>query len=422
MENTQQATNEHPKGLASKRRRVRLYERGTHDDIKYRGPLSYRAFQIIGWICLVITQAVVLITVASKANPNTANHYATMAEGLSYIAAMSLPFLLLASFATMLNHNTSYLMQLLKNVGLMLALAAAFYVGIYHFVLGSLTALDPDPARAERFLENMVHSSGTGFIAFNVFVDLFLCTLFLFFLCYRPKKLFQGKSVILLRLCAILPVAYELGSIWWKWESAKGISRIPVRAFPFLTVKPPMTFLVFIVLAIYIKVRERHFLKHGRTYEEYQAFLGTNRNSLHFSVFAAVILLIAGLLDLLFFLDIASYEVLETLKLDKLSNVEISQILDPNLVQGATAMGFGNAVQLLLMPPFVLLFSYTRTHKNKLIDIFIPIAGIVCILFIYLQGGYQIIRIMPLPKINLDEISTLLNQVKTVVNGLSQVK
>jgi hypothetical protein len=419
MENTQQATNEHPKGLASKRRRVRLYERGTHDDIKYRGPLSYRAFQIIGWICLVITQAVVLITVASKANPNTANHYATMAEGLSYIAAMSLPFLLLASFATMLNHNTSYLMQLLKNVGLMLALAAAFYVGIYHFVLGSLTALDPDPARAERFLENMVHSSGTGFIAFNVFVDLFLCTLFLFFLCYRPKKLFQGKSVIVLRLCAALPVAYELACIGWKWYSAKGIAHIPVYFFPFLTVKPPMTFLVFIVLAIYIKLRERHFLKHGRTYEEYQAFLGTNRNSLHFSVFAAVLLLVAGLLDLLFFLDIASYEILETLKLDNLSNVNL---LDPNLMLGATAMGFGNAVQLLLMPPFVLLFSYTRTHKNKMIDIFIPIVGIVCILFIYLQGSYQIIRILPLPKINLDEISTLLNRVKTVVNGLSQIQ
>ncbi|MBQ6347091.1 MAG: hypothetical protein IJI71_06625, partial [Clostridia bacterium] len=70
MENTQQATTD-----KVKRRRVKLYERGTHDDIKYRGPLSYRAFQIIGWICLVVTQAVVLATVASKANPDTANHY-----------------------------------------------------------------------------------------------------------------------------------------------------------------------------------------------------------------------------------------------------------------------------------------------------------------------------------------------------------
>jgi hypothetical protein len=151
MENNQQATT----GKA-RRRRVKLYERGAHDDIKYRGPLSYRAFQIIGWACLVITQAVVLITMASKANPATANHYATMAEGLSYIAAMSLPFLLLASFATMLNHNTSYHTQLLKNFGLMLALALLFYVGIYHFVVGSLTALDPEPGRAERFMENMI--------------------------------------------------------------------------------------------------------------------------------------------------------------------------------------------------------------------------------------------------------------------------
>jgi len=166
-------------------------------------------------------------------------------------------------------------------------------------------------------------------------------------------------------------------------------------------------------------VRERHFLKHGKTYEEYQAFLMTNRNSLHFAVFAAVTLLIAGLLDLFFFLDIASYEILSTLKLDKLGSINI---FDPNLVLGATAMGFGNAIQLLLMPPFVLLFSYTRTHKNKLIDIFIPIVGIVCILIVYLQGGYQIIRIMPLPKINLDEITTLLDKVKTVVTTLSVVK
>ena len=410
MENNQQATTD-----KVRRRRVRLYERGAHDDIKYRGPLSYRAFQIIGWICLVVTQAVVLITMASKANPTTADHYARMAEGLSYLAAMSLPFLLLASFATMLNHNTSYLMQLVKNLGLLLALAAMFYIAIYHYVLGSLTALDPEPGRAMRFLENLIYSNGNGFIAFNVFVDLFLCTLFLFFLCYRPRKLFPGKWVILLRLFAVLPVAYELACIWWKWDSAKGIAHIPIQLFPFLTVKPPMTFMVFIVLAIYVKVRERHFLKHGKTYEEYQTFLMTNRNSLHFAVFAAVTLLVAGLLDLYFFLNIASYEILETLKLDKLSNINL---FDPNLVVGATAMGFGNAVQLLLMAPFVLLFSYTRTHKNKLIDIFIPVVGILCILIVYIQGGYQIIHIMPLPKINLDEITTLIQQVKGVVQGL----
>ena len=75
MENKEQAIT----GKA-KRRRVKLYERGAHDDIRYRGPLSYRAFQIIGWICLVVTQAVILVTLASKVNPDTADHYARLAE------------------------------------------------------------------------------------------------------------------------------------------------------------------------------------------------------------------------------------------------------------------------------------------------------------------------------------------------------
>ena len=414
MQNTEQAAT----GKA-KRRRVKLYERGAHDDIKYRGPLSYRAFQIIGWICLVVTQSVVLITLASKVNPETSDHYALLAEGLYYVGAMALPFLLLASFATMLNHNTSYAMQLLKNFGLMLALALVFYVGIYHYMLGILSTIDPEADHAVRFLDDWIHASnGSGFFAFNVFVDLFLCTLFLFFLCYRPKKLFQGKWVILLRLCAILPVAYELASITLKWYSAKGQVRIPVQLYPFLTVKPPMTFIVFIVLAIYIKLRERHFLKHGKTYEEYQAFLMTNRNSLHFSVFAAVTLLIAGLLDLVFFIDIASYEILELVNLDKLSNVNI---FDPNLIPGATAMGFGNAIQLLLMPPFVLLFSYTRLHKNKLIDILIPVAGIACILIVYLQGGFQIIRISPLPKIDLEKVSNMVKKIEEVILQYSKL-
>jgi len=394
---------------SGRRRRVRLYERGAHDDIRFRGPLSYRVFQIIGWICLVVTQAVVMINMASKANPETANYYAALGDALSYVAAMALPFLLLASFATMLNHTTSYPAQLLKNLGLMVALAALFYLGVYHFILGSLSALDPEPGRAERFVEEMIHSSGTGFIAFNVFVDLFLCTLFLFFLCYRPKKFFQGKSVILLRLCAILPVAYELSCLTLKWYSAKGTAYIPLHAFPFLTVKPPMTFFVFIALAIYVKVRERHFLKHGKTYEEYQAFLHTNRNSLHFAIFASIMLLLAGVADLVIFLTMASYEIVE---------IGIVKVLTATEVMGVTAMGFGNAVQLILVAPIVLLFSYTRTHKNKLIDIFIPIVGIVCILLLYLQGGYQIIHIMPLPKINLDEITELLNKIRSVTMSL----
>ena len=43
---------------------------------------------------------------------------------------------------------------------------------------------------------------------------------------------------------------------------------------------------LFVVLAVFIKTRELRFRRRGGTHEEYQQFLLTNRNSLHFSAFA----------------------------------------------------------------------------------------------------------------------------------------
>jgi hypothetical protein len=91
-------------------------------------------------------------------------------------------------------------------------------------------------------------------------------------------------------------------------------------------------------------------------------------------------------------------------KLDKLSNVDISRVLDPNLVLGASAMGFGNAIQLLLMPPFVLLFSYTRKPRFPILDMLIPVAGIALILFVYLEGIHQLLPLLPVGKVNLQEL------------------
>ena len=49
--------------------------------------------------------------------------------------------------------------------------------------------------------------------------------------------------------------------------------------YPLFTVKPTMTFVLFIVLALYIKTRELRFRRHGKTHEEYKSFLNTNKNS-----------------------------------------------------------------------------------------------------------------------------------------------
>ena len=49
-----------------KRKRVKLHEHTAENDIRYRGPLNYQHFQMLGWMCIVASAAVVLITLGAK--------------------------------------------------------------------------------------------------------------------------------------------------------------------------------------------------------------------------------------------------------------------------------------------------------------------------------------------------------------------
>ena len=76
-----------------------------------------------------------------------------------------------------------------------------------------------------------------GFVAFNLFIDLFLCTLFMYFLNARPKRVLTGKKVLVLRSLALLPLAWEAASWVLKWKSAQGEITLPFWSFPLLTMK-----------------------------------------------------------------------------------------------------------------------------------------------------------------------------------------
>ena len=43
----------------------------------------------------------------------------------------------------------------------------------------------------------------------------------------------------------------------------------------------------------------------------------------------------------------------------------------------------------------MLLFSYTRTHKNKTLDMLIPVIGVAAIVISYLEGLYQFFLMVP---------------------------
>ena len=361
------------------RQQKRIDRLTASEDIRYRGPLSYRGFKILGWACIVLSQVVVLLNLQVRLDPGSAPYLRDPITIMSLVAEMALPFLLIANFAQILNHSEGYGSQLLRYgaLSVLVGVIPAFLFSRY--VVGTAALLTGDRARATEALYILFNEgSETHYVAFNIFIDLFLCTLLMYFLNYRPKRVFVGKWLTVFRCFAILPVAYEAASITLRFLAVYEKIRLPFIVFPFLTVKPLISFLVFIVLAVFIKTRELRFRKGGKTHEEYLEFLKTNRNSFHFSCFTALTLAIAGIVDIL--------TVIIYLAVDSGGQLDADfMVFVPHL----SAMGVGKSATLLLLAPIMLLFCYTKTHKNKTFDLLIPAIGVACIVVVYFEGMYQ---------------------------------
>ena len=357
-------------------------------DIRYRGPLSYRAFKLLGWACIVLSQVVVLLTLESKLDPTMTDILVRPIATCSSLSSLALPFLLIANFALILNHSEGYASQIRKYTILVVIVLAVSVLLYSRYIVGTAAILTEDRAAAKALItEAFWNSSREGYLSYNLFIDLLLCTLLMFFLNYRPKKVFVGNKLWIFRAFAALPILYEAASIVLKMLASAKTIRLPMLIFPFLTVKPPITFLVFIVLAVFIKRRELRFRRGGKTHEEYLAFLETNRNSWDFSVFTAVVLAVAGIVDFIaaiVFVLTQTGLVVDTAALDVAS-----------MLERASAFNLGESFPLLLLAPIMLLFSYTRTHKNKTIDVLIPAIGVSGIAIAYLEGLYQFFLMLP---------------------------
>ena len=295
----------------------------------------------------------------------------------------------------------------------MAAIFVVFMIFFNRYVVGTVGLLLQDSKEAYPLVMTSFYGvSPRGFFAFNIFVDLFLCTLVMYFMNARPTKIFTGKKIYIFRAFTLLPIAYEVTSIILKGKAAAGSILIPSWLFPLLTVKPPMTFLVFVFLAVHIKTRELRYCRHGKTHEEYQEFLKTNRNAWHFSVYAAIVLFIAGVIDLILAIFLLAGQAGSAEALDA---IMASEKAFKNTI--AMSIGFGKATCLIFFAPIVLLFNYTKIPKNKTVGMLIPGAGILLIARIGIQGIYQLVSIAPIPKLDGAKLGEVLTTVFTMMAG-----
>ena len=309
-----------------KKKRVKLYEVTAENDIRYRGPLSYFHFQILGWLCIVLSQVALILRLAGRLNADAAVNTAGALGFLQNAANLSLPFLLIFVFAQLLNTEGGYVKQIVRNGAAMVGVWALSCLVFYRYIVGGMGAFIENPGEIIPAIQTVIAQvAPSGFVAFNIFVDLFLCALTIFFLNCRPRRIFTGKSRFIFRLMALLPIAYEIGCMVLKERSARGLIEIPIWAYPLLTVKPPMTFVLFLVLTLFVKTRELRFRRHGKTHEEYLAFLQTRRNSRNFSIFLAVMLVLASIADFMVMFGFTMNEMMQS----TMTNIEISLSATP---------------------------------------------------------------------------------------------
>ena len=369
-----------------KKKRRRIYEYTLDDDMRYRGPLSYLHLRIFAWGFLIIAQLGVLLALGSKFDSGFAGKVGPLPNILQSGSTVMMPLFLIATFATILNGSRSFKSMLTLYGGLSVVFYLLFIL-FHNRYLPSIIGwvMGVERAEAVATIDGMLYLfSKGGYLAFNIFIDLFLCTLLTFFLIYRPKKVFVGKKLIIFRLFALIPILYEGASLALKMLGMFGKIVVSSYLYPLLTTKPPMTFVVFVVIAFLIKAGERRYRKVGKTHEEYQDFVKTNAHSWQFSRTLAITMAVAGVIDLIIYLILT----LVILHNAGFSGTE-EQVTQMALLVSDVLInaGVGGSGALILVAPLVLLFSYTKTHKKSMINLILPAAAIIIIIFMYLEAA-----------------------------------
>ena len=377
--------------------------------MKFRGPLNYQHFQILGWTCIVAAVAAAIISLGGKMmGDRVLNRFGTLGIVLSFISQFSLPLLLIASFARILNSNDAGRKMLLINGGAAVGIIALTLLLGSRYFIGILQQIIAPPEKVVSMLNGVIAGVVPGgFLAFNMFVDLFLCTLMMFLLNVQPKRWFTGKKVLILRFAVIIPIAYEAFCFWLKIQAMRGKVMLPMWSYPLLTMKPPIMILLFIVMAFVVKIREYRYCKHGNTHEDYQAFMQTNRNSFHLSVRLSILMVVFAVLDLAL-LVLLTY--LNANSAGALSAAgELTEEASGTFVSLSLAVGIGKSWPIGLLAPFMLLFSYNREPKNKMISMVLPVVAIVLCVFIILEATRMGVGMfMNGKQINVDEVSQML--------------
>ena len=373
-----------------KKQRLTLLDYTPQQDIKYRGPLSYRGIRVIAWICIILSQIAIVLGLFSRykasIDPEASQRLAVWNTILSNIGEASISLLLVANFALILQSREHIIILVFSHLISFIALYLLFMLFYKRYLYGFFYYIFKDSAQA--MLDTFISKYFTQYLSFNVFVDLLMCSSTYMFLVYTPKHHFQGKKLILFRLLAILPIGYELACrVLAGLANGYQLFSLPIWALPLFPTKGTFMFFAFIAIILFVKFRKRKYLSRGKTLDDYNQYLFTNANSLSFSLAIASTFALAAVLDAAVSIGVG---VVYTYHYQPLLAPEssIAEFFSEYGYSFLNAWGLGSSITLILGVPFILLFSYTKRHSEatKILDMLLPLISIALIIFVYLEG------------------------------------
>lgn len=376
-----------------KSKRIKWKDRTPDNDIKYSGFLSYRHLRIIGWITLALAQIALIMKLQLKLSPTTSEGLEPWINVFTFISGMPLPLFFLANYSQMTQKKGNFKGMFITYGGLALGMyiLSNFIVLHYGYRLFKMMNTKFTYGDAISTFGILLPAMGRVGYSLNIFIDLLLITFLFFFTYYEPTKFFVGKRRIIFRLFVLIPIIYELVCIFVKYYIYLGDLEINSFVFFLLPSKPPLVFFAFVCIILFIKYKEyKHLKKENRSAETWKLYSTTKAHSLRVSIYISIFFLICAIIDFIAIVVGIIIYFYGSIPIAAEQGEEMAELYIEIKTMALVNAGVGGAVPLLLIIPLVIMFSYTKTHKNKKFDTILPFAGIGVIAFIYFEGLFQV--------------------------------
>ncbi len=313
-------------------------------DIKYRPFISANLLRIIAIFLLGIAEIAAVALLYLRMTGELTDQGKESLLFYKSLVNISTPLILV----TILANITRNKQKLKRYCIIYFSLALGFYLAeilIFRFFivpfledtfLYMLNIEGTMPQEAHEFILKIVSYISSIFANLNTFLDIFICSLFAFFILYEPN--FKSKKKLLIfRLCALIPVIYFIISNILNALYNFGIITFGVEVGALLVHRNYVCFLFFFVIVLYLKYRETKINQKNEKFMEYEKYANTNKGLLFFNLAVISLILILSLLDFLL-----------------------------SFIPNASNLNIGTSYNICLCTPLLLFFNNQRKKHNKI--------------------------------------------------------